>query len=58
MMFVLSVFVHELMRSYIVEVDSLSAYRTSYFGHILSKYEEIFTNLHFGLFSRLSLAQI
>jgi len=54
-MFVLSVFVDELMRSYIVEVNSLSAYRTSYFGHGLSKDEGIFTNLHFGCLLVVSL---
>jgi hypothetical protein len=46
--FVLSVFVVELMRSQIVEVNSLFAYWTSYFGHSLLKDEEIFTNLRFG----------
>jgi len=54
-MFVLSVFVDELMRSYIVEVNSLSAYRTSYFGYGLSKDEGIFTNLHFGWLLVVSL---
>jgi len=43
-----SVFVDELMRSLVVEVHRLFAYRTSYFGHILSKNDEIFTSFHFG----------
>ena len=38
-----------------MEVNSLLADRTSYFGHILSKDEEIFTNLHFGCLSVASL---
>ena len=54
-MFVLSVCVDELMRSLIVEVDSLFAYRTGYFGHGLSKDEEIFTNLYFGWLLIVSL---
>ena len=48
MVFAPSVFVDEFMHSLVVEVDSLFAYRTSYFGHGLSKDEDIFTNLHFG----------
>ena len=38
-----------------MEVNSLSAYRTSYFGHGLSKDDEIFTNLHFGWLLVVSL---
>ena len=48
MRFALGVFVFELMRGQIVEVNSPVAYWTSYFRHILLKDEEIFTNLHFG----------
>jgi len=54
-LFLLSVFVDELMRCLIVEVNGLLAYRTSDFGHILSKDGGIFTSLHFGWLLVVSL---